>query len=173
MKRVMIVGQPGSGKSTLARELGQITGLPVVHVDRIHHLPGWKERPRAEKIAMALAEQAKPEWIFEGGLSATYGDRFERADTVVFLDLPLGLRCLRVFLRTLRHYGRTRPDMQENCPERFSLAFCRYIWETRHSGRLRAVALIERAVPEKRRYHLRTRADVRRFLASVSASAPR
>ena len=53
----MIVGQPGSGKSTLARLMGEKTDLPVIHVDRIHHLPGWVERPREEKIAMALAEQ--------------------------------------------------------------------------------------------------------------------
>ena len=83
MKRVMIVGQPGSGKSTLARRIGDRTGLPVVHVDRIHHLPGWVERPRDAKIALALAEQAKPEWVFEGGLSATYEDRFARADVVI------------------------------------------------------------------------------------------
>lgn len=36
MKRVMIVGQPGAGKSTLARQLGERTGLPVVHIDTIH-----------------------------------------------------------------------------------------------------------------------------------------
>ena len=45
MKRVMIVGQPGAGKSTIARQIGQRTGLPVVHIDKIHWMPGWVERP--------------------------------------------------------------------------------------------------------------------------------
>ena len=36
MKRVMIIGQPGAGKSVFARQLGQKTGLPVVHIDKIH-----------------------------------------------------------------------------------------------------------------------------------------
>ena len=98
----MIVGQPGSGKSTLARLMGEKTDLPVLHVDRIHHLPGWVERPRAQKIAMALAAQAKPEWIFEGSLSATVEDRFERSDIVIWLDLPLALRFWRVFWRSVR-----------------------------------------------------------------------
>ena len=49
MQRVMIVGQPGSGKSTLARRLGQLTGIPVVHIDTIHWQPGWVERSAAER----------------------------------------------------------------------------------------------------------------------------
>jgi adenylate kinase family enzyme len=40
MQRIMIIGRPGSGKSTLARELGRITGLPLVHIDHIHWEPG-------------------------------------------------------------------------------------------------------------------------------------
>lgn len=164
MKRVMILGQPGSGKSTLARLLGERTGLPVIHVDRLHWMPGWVERPRHEKIALALAEQAKPDWIFEGGLSATYEDRFDRADTVIFLDFPLWLRAWRVFCRTIRYYGKTRPDMQENCPERFSHEFNRWIWDTRRSGRLKPLELVARSGPGKTAYHLRSQSDVRAFL---------
>ena len=167
MKRVMILGQPGSGKSTLARELGDRTGLPVVHVDRIHWMPDWQERPRDEKIALALSEQAKPEWIFEGGLSATYEDRFQRADTVVFLDFPLWFRMGRVVWRTLRWHGRTRPDMQEGCPERFNWEFTKWIWDTRHSGRVRPLALLARAGPDKAAHHLRSGAEVRAFLAAL------
>lgn len=44
LKRIMIIGQPGSGKSTLAKLLGEITGLPVVHIDTIHWQTGWVER---------------------------------------------------------------------------------------------------------------------------------
>ena len=47
-KRVLIVGCGGSGKSTLARHLGEKTGLPVVHLDRLWWLPGWVERSRED-----------------------------------------------------------------------------------------------------------------------------
>lgn len=45
MQRVMIIGQPASGKSTLARQMGDLTGLPVFHIDHIHWKPEWVARP--------------------------------------------------------------------------------------------------------------------------------
>ena len=169
MKRVMIVGQPGSGKSTLARLMGDKTSLPVIHVDRIHHLPGWVERPRDEKIAMALAEQAKPEWIFEGSLSATVEDRFERSDVVIWLDLPLVLRFWRVFWRSVRYYGQTRPDMQDDCPEGFHYAFFKWIWDTRHTGRFKWLELKSKADGKKPFHHLQSRKAVADFLSELDA----
>ena len=81
----MIVGQPGSGKSTTARMIGEITGLPVVHVDLIHWKDGWIERDKSEKIELASKEEAKATWIFEGGLSQTWENRLARADTLIVL----------------------------------------------------------------------------------------
>lgn len=167
MKRVMILGQPGSGKSTLARRLGGITGLPVVHVDLIHWMPGWQERPKPEKIALALAEEAKDSWIFEGGLSATWDNRLARADTLVVLDMPLWLRGWRVFKRTLRDYGRSRADLPPECPERFDPEFWRWIWNTRHSGRRNILALLARAPKDTTVFHLSSPRDVRQFLDRI------
>nr|WP_274705671.1 AAA family ATPase [Salipiger pentaromativorans] len=166
----MIVGQPGAGKSTLARQLGARTGLPVVHVDMIHWLPGWVERPRAEKLAMAREVELGAAWIFEGGLSENYPHRLSRADTLIVLDLPLWLRAWRVFRRTLGQYGRSRPDLPENCPERFDPAFWKWIWDTRRTGAEKNRALIGQAGPEVAVHHLRSPRAVRRFLAGLDAA---
>lgn len=167
MKRVMIIGQPGSGKSTLARLLGERTGLPVVHCDMIHWQSGWVERKRADKIALALASHAEPEWIFEGGLSGTMDVRLQRADTLIVLDLPLWLRMWRVFCRTLRHYGQTRPDLPDGCPERFSADFWGFIWRTRNTGRANNMEIMASAGSDKAVYHLTSPHAVRRFLAGL------
>jgi len=169
MKRVMIVGQPGSGKSTLARELGERTGLPVTHVDHIHWQPGWIERPRPARVEMALAVERGPEWVFEGGLSDTYDHRLSRADTLIILDLPLWLRAWRVLRRTLRHYGRTRPDLPADCPERFDAEFWRWIWDTRHTAAAKNRALIGQAGPGVSVHHLTGPRAVRRFLSTLDA----
>lgn len=171
MRRVMIVGQPGSGKSTLARALGARTGLPVHHMDRIHWMPGWVERPRAEKMALANAVEAGEAWIFEGGLSSTYANRLARCDTLVVLDMALPLRAWRVARRTLRDYGRTRPDLPENCPEQADPEFWRFIWRTRHTARARILRLVDEAGPGVAVHCLRRPVDVRRFLAAVPQAA--
>ena len=41
MERIVIIGCGGSGKSTLARQLGEMTGLPVIHLDKLFWRPGW------------------------------------------------------------------------------------------------------------------------------------
>lgn len=169
MQRVMITGGPGSGKSTLARKLGEVTGLPVFHMDHIHHLPCWEPRPLMQKIAMANAIEAQAAWIFEGGLSATYTNRAARADTMIWLDLPVGLRLWRVVKRTIRDYGKTRPDVAEGCTETFdaeTVAFWKWIWQTRHSQRAR-LARLATANPHLTLYHLQSRAEVDDFLRGL------
>ncbi|MGX9356048.1 AAA family ATPase [Roseobacteraceae bacterium S113] len=172
MNRVMILGQPGAGKSTLARLMGKATGLPVVHVDRIHWMSGWVERAGEDKIALALAEQAKPQWIFEGGLHATKEDRLARADTLIVLDLPFWLRVWRVFARTVRHYGRSRPDLPEGCPEQFSFEFWKWIWDTRQSQRAKNYRWMEQAERlGKDVVLLKSPAEVRSYIAHLDAGS--
>ncbi len=167
LQRIMIVGQPGSGKSTLARALGQLTGLPVVHIDHIHWQSGWIERPQAEKTKACLAVEARAAWIFEGGHSSTWENRLARADMLIWLDIPVGLRLWRVVRRTIVGRGQSRPDLPENCPEGFhkeTLPFWHFIWRTRKTARARMQRLWD-GVPEgKQKRRLQTVAEVQAFL---------
>lgn len=170
MRRVMIVGGSGSGKSTLARALGRRMGLPVYHMDRIHWRPGWDPRPRAARRAMALEIEARDTWIFEGGFSTTYANRLSRADTLIWLDLPVGLRLWRVTRRLVENYGQRRPDMAEGCVEGIhseTWAFYRWIWDTRRTGPNRLAALVADAPEQVSIHHLTTRVQVRRFMEAV------
>jgi adenylate kinase family enzyme len=167
MQRVMIVGQPGSGKSTFARELGEITGLPVVHIDHIHWQPRWIERSRAEKTRLCLEVEAGDAWIFEGGHSATWANRLERADTLIWLDFPVGIRFWRIVKRTVVWHGRSRPDLPENCPEGFhreTLPFWRYVWRTRVTARARIAGLVALAPSGIQITQLASRRAVKAFL---------
>ncbi len=167
MKRVMIVGAPGSGKSTLARLLGERTGLPVVHIDHIHWKAGWIERDREEKDRLTREVHARDTWIFEGGHSRTYDDRVTRADTLIWLDIPVWLRLWRVLRRTVAYLGQARPDLPDGCPEvlgRQTLEFIAFIWRTRHNSRQRIVAIASNPPPHLAVHHLRSLAEVRAFL---------
>ena len=156
MNRVMVVGGPGSGKSTMAIALGEITGLPVFHMDQIHYRSGWAERELDDKISMANAVEARNRWIFEGGLSSTYVNRSARADTVIWLDLPLSVRLARIMKRRIRFNATTRPDLPDNCPERLDPSFQGYMYRTRHAGRARIPHIIHDA-PHQPVPHLRPR----------------
>ena len=162
----MVVGGPGSGKSTLARRLGAITGLPLRHMDLIHWLPGWVERPREEKVALARAVEAEDRWVFEGGHSRTYSTRAARADAIVWLDLPLALRLWRVVRRWAAHRDMARPDLPPDCPERPDPAFLRYIVASNARVRRRNAALAG-AVPEGAFVRLGSPRAVAAFLRGV------
>ncbi len=167
MKRIMIVGQPGAGKSTLATILGTRTGLPVVHIDKIHWMPGWNERPKAEKISMMRQAEKQPEWIIEGGLSQTWDSRVARADLLIVLAFPLWLRAWRVFRRTLLHHGQSRPDLPANCPERFDREFWVWIWSTRRTGREKMFELANRVDESTKVEILRSPGQVSAFLGRL------
>lgn len=172
MQRVMIVGQPGSGKSTLARMLGEATGLPVHHMDRIHWMEGWVMRPDAERLALAMAVEDSDAWIFEGGFGRTYDRRRDRSDTLIWMKTPFMTRLWRVTWRFLRDFGTTRPDMADGCPEgNFGemLEFYKYIWRTRRSGRARIERLIAEAGPGLSVYVLCSPRDVDAFVRGARA----
>lgn len=164
----MVIGQPGAGKSALGLALGALTGLPVVHIDHIHWQSGWIERPRAEKTRLCREAEAGEAWIFEGGHSETWPNRLARAEMLIWLDLPVGLRLWRVLKRTVRWHGRNRPDLPEGCPEGFhreTLPFLRFIWRTRHLARERMERLAAGTPQGMPVVRLRSVAEVRRFLS--------
>tara|TARA_A100001391_G_scaffold201546_1_gene188847 strand:- start:18158 stop:18661 length:504 start_codon:yes stop_codon:yes gene_type:complete len=166
----MIIGQPGSGKSTVARQLGERTGLPVIHIDKIHWQSGWVERSKAKKMRLCLEAEQKDQWIFEGGHSATWPTRLARADMLVCLERSVFLRLWRVVLRAVTGLGQTRPDMPEGCPERLRLLpeFIGYIWKTRNSARAKMRKLAAQAPTACQVVYLRSDEEVAAFLDAFS-----
>jgi adenylate kinase family enzyme len=102
MRRVVIIGRGASGKSTLARRLGEITGLPVIEVDKIFWQPGLIAMPREQWVAMQEKLVTGDRWIMDGDLGPydAVEVRLRAADTVILLDFSL-VRCAwRAFRRS-------------------------------------------------------------------------
>ena len=166
MERIMIIGCGGSGKSTLARQLGEKTGLPVVHLDKLFWRPGWVNLTREEFDVVHNAAIEEKKWILDGNFDRTMEQRIRCCDTVVYLDFSR-IACLcGVMKRILTTYGKVRPDMGDGCPERFDLAFLQWVWNFNKNKREKNYRLLEQ-YGDKRIYILKNRKQVKEFLESL------
>jgi adenylate kinase family enzyme len=160
VRRVMIVGSGGAGKSALARQVGAITGLPVVHLDHHYWGPGWQPTPGPVWVEQQRVLLGGPEWIADGHYGGTLELRARLADTIVFLDLPRRI-CLARAVRRLRS-----PILQApGCPQKVDLAFLRWIWSFPRETRPKVLAMLGRHAATTDVVHLRSAADTRRFLS--------
>jgi len=168
MRRVVVLGPGGSGKSTLARRLGQLTGLPVIHLDRVYWRPGWVPTPESEWEAVHRDLTAGEAWIIDGNYGSTVEVRLARADTVVFLDVPRIVALIGVLRRRLMYRRRKRPDMAPGCPEKVDWEFLGWVWN--YARRDREPLLAQLADAERRGvtvHRLRTRRQMRLFLKAL------
>jgi adenylate kinase family enzyme len=85
-RRVVVAGVSGSGKTTLAARIAAVTGGPHIEIDGLFHGPEWEPRPefRDDVDAFTAAETWTTEWQY----SAVRELLAERADLLVWLDLP-------------------------------------------------------------------------------------
>ena len=168
MERILIIGCGGAGKSTLARQLGEKTGLPVVHLDQLFWHPGWVESTKDEIDAKIMEELGKPQWIMDGNYNRTLPLRLQSCDTVIYLDFSRFACLFGVMKRVLTTYGTVRPDMAEGCPERFDLDFIKWVWNFNKTKRERYYRLLNEAEGIEK-IVLKNRRMVKRFLRSLDA----
>jgi len=171
MRRVAILGCPGSGKSTLAREIGKRLGLPVVHLDTLYWLPGWRAPlPGAHRAAFAAAF-AEEAWISEGNFIETFDLRLPRADLVVILERPRWL-CLWRAVRRAMFSRDARPDLAPGCPEQFDRQLLRDIWRYDAETQPRLEAALLAHGGDTPIVRLPSDLAVAAFLAGLSRSPP-
>jgi adenylate kinase family enzyme len=108
MKRVSVVGNAGSGKSRLGRQIAEALDVPYVELDAIQHLPDWEPLDPDEFVAKVSAIAATHGWVIDGNYRTVVvdGPVWQRADTVVWLDLPRRVTMYQVIRRSLRRVVR-------------------------------------------------------------------
>ena len=166
MERIMIVGCGGAGKSTLARQLGEITGLPVVHLDKLFWHSGWVESTREEIDEKILRELQKEKWIIDGNYMRTMPMRMAHCDTVIFLDFNRAVCVWGILKRYLTNLGKVRSDMPEGCVEKIDWEFFVWVWNFNKTKREK----IYRMLNEAERIEtivLKNRRAVRKFLKQL------
>lgn len=166
MERIMIIGCGGSGKSTLAQQLGEKLQLPVVHLDKLFWTPGWVSISKEEFDRVHEDAISKEKWIIDGNFDRTIPVRLQRCDTVIYLDFSRFACLMGVLKRVLTTYGKVRPDMGEDCPERLDFDFLKWVWNFNKNKRERNYCLLKETEGIQV-IILKNRREVNRFLAQL------
>ncbi len=168
MKRVLIIGSGGAGKSTLARRLGEVTGIEVVHLDKLYWRAGWTEPPKDEWQKILENELEKDEWIMDGNFGGTMELRIAACDTAIFLDFPRTVCVYRAVKRWTKYLKTNRPDMAEGCNEKIDLEFLGWIWNFPKIKKPAVEEKLRRFENEKTIIRLRSKQEVEDFFVNYS-----
>jgi adenylate kinase family enzyme len=172
MRRIAIVGPMAVGKSTLAIRLGELLELPTHHLDALYWRPGWEPTPADEWDALLERIVAGDEWIIDGGFTQSMPMRFEAADTLIYVDLPRRVSFVSLVKRRLSHSFRRSPGVPLHCRPMFNFQLFRWIWNFPESHRPVILGLLAEYGRGKNVVHLTSRAEVKRFIASIAETAP-
>ena len=143
-KKILIIGSAGSGKTTLSKKLNKKLSLPIIHLDKYYWRSNWQcvSNDEWEKIIEKFSNQKT--WIMDGNYSKTIATRLQYADVVIFLDIPRYICLLRVILRRFKFSSnKTRVDIPQDCKERMSFEFYKWIWNFPKRSRPGILELLE------------------------------
>lgn len=169
MKRVAVFGNAGAGKSTLAKRLAGITQLPLFPLDLIQFKPGGGEVPHDEYLKLHTDLLSKDEWIIDGfGSVASAWERFSRADTLVYIDLPLVTHHWWVAKRFVKAMFVNPEGWPENSPMwRSTINTYKVLWRCHRRLTPKYRQLVLDAAVSKQVHHIRSPAAIKAFLAEV------
>jgi adenylate kinase family enzyme len=171
VRRVVVLASAScSGKTTLGRELARRLDVPFHELDALNHGPNWAQATAEELRAKVEPLVAEPGWVVDGSYRSKLGDLvLERADTVVWLDLPRRVWLPRLVRRTLGRIVRRERLWNDNRETLWNGFFAR---ESLLRFALRTYAPRRRAYPvELGRYNLvrlRSPTEVERWLEGVT-----
>ena len=170
MRRVAVIATAsGNGKTTVGMQLAKRLGVPFVEMDALNHGPNWVEATPEELRAQVEPIVETDAWVIDGNYRGKLGDLvLERADVVVWLDLPLRIWLPRLLRRTARRVA-SREELWNGNRERL-LGQLRpstsVVWYTLRVHRVR-----RRVYPTELAHlplvRLRSTREVERFLESA------
>ncbi|MFI2295042.1 AAA family ATPase [Isoptericola sp. NPDC019571] len=169
-RRILVAGTSGAGKSTLAGRVAAALDLPFTELDSLFHGPGWT--PRAEFEDDVRAVVAQDAWVSEWQYTPVRPLLLERAELLVWLDLPVPVVLWQVGRRTVRRRlrrtelwnGNVEPPLRTVLSDRDHIL--RWAWRTRH--KLRGLdRRLAREAPHVQVVRLRRRRDVERWVRAL------
>lgn len=168
MKKIAVIGSSGAGKSTLSRQLGEMTDLPVYHLDVLHWKQNWVMMSNDEQVRIQSEVVKKPKWIIDGNYGSALDIRLKEADTIIFLDFKRSLCLYRVMKRAYQYRKKQRPDMTKGNREHIDFSFYDWVWRFPKDKRPTIIKKLESLSEEKEVIVLHTPKEVEVFLSKMN-----
>lgn len=106
-RRIVIVGSSCAGKSTLGERLAGVLGVPFVELDALYWKPNWQPSTDEELTSKLAAATERDGWVVAGAYHRVASNViWPRAQTIIWLDLPLPLTLTRIVRRSWRRWRR-------------------------------------------------------------------
>ena len=164
MNKIIVIGISGAGKSTFALELAKKTAIPLYHLDLIHWQPGWIPLEKSKWRATQQNIIQQDRWIIDGNYGGTLELRMQNADTIFVFDFHSLIALWGALRRTWTYRGKTRPDLNPLCSEKFDLSFYKYILEFNRKHRTIIDQALEKYSKNKNVIHFKNRKEVENYL---------
>ena len=163
MKKIIVIGCPGSGKSYFSKILSEKLNIKKYHLDVLYWKENWTPTPREEFIEIIKNILKEDSFIIDGNYSSSLEIRFEKADTIFFLDMPTEL-CLA---SEKQRRGKKREDLPAYLEEvGEDKEFIELIKSFSSNGRLKILSLIEK-YSTKNIIIFKTRKEVDNYLENI------
>lgn len=169
--KIAIIGNPGSGKSTLSLKLHTQLDIPLYHLDQYQWQSGWQKVP-LELFKHTHNELCdKDQWIIEGCGTKYIAYRLDKADMIIFLDMPRYVCLYRVFKRAFTHFGKEFFSSAKGCKERFpSFKFLYYLlWRFPQEKRPKILELLTAHETKKKVSIIKNQNELNRLLLRLKA----
>lgn len=143
----------------------------MYHLDHYFWKPQWiHPDPDEYKIIHdQLCDQ--DEWIIDGMQLRLLEYRIQKADLIIFLDIPR-YRCFyQIFKRTFTYYGKQAPSSAKGCPEGIDwkfIKFLKWVWNFKKRYPQRIMELFNANATKKEMYILKTPKEIDQFIKKLS-----
>lgn len=157
-KKIMIFGRPGSGKSTFSYKLSIDSKLHLYHLDKYFFTSNWVERDYEEFLILQQDIINANNWIIDGNSLRSLEMRWQKADIVLYFNMPK-LLCLFRLIKRRFLPNKHIDDRAEECNEVLRWKLITYMWnfEQRVS---KQIETLQEKYPNARFIEIRNSKDI-------------
>ncbi|SFC31689.1 adenylate kinase [Pseudoalteromonas denitrificans] len=169
MKKVAVFGNAGAGKSTTSKQLAKITNLPLYVLDKIKFLPNGDEVPHKEYLTEHAKILDEDNWVIDGfGCLDSTWERLSKADTLIYIDLPIYVHFIWVTKRFIKGifapvegWPKSAPLIKSTLKSYHVLLLCHKKLTPSYRK------FIAKVKKTKKVHHLQSKSDIQKFLNSI------